>query len=509
MKTTLPPFCTVSALLSSSVLPAAAIDVGSQKQLFIDDKFIGNCNNVTLTVNPPVKNGVAIDTDMPWDEASISYTSLLKDKSGSYRAYYRCSEGGKEGKYGTGHFCLATSKDGITWEKPNLGLVVFRGSKDNNILPTIPWGHVFLDPEADSDRRYKFIGNRFFGHKDRGGVWLAYSSDGLNWTFNTHRSLPFGCDTFNLAMYDPRIDKYVAYLRGWNPDRPGRPRNRTVVRAEMNDILVPWPHKPISEKSWIYPSWPQDGPNVISYELPTVLELDEEDWPAETDSYADIYTPSVYIYPWAQDIYLAFITLYRHYQEPISWDGPVEIQLAVSRDGIHFARPQRKPYIRLGLPDEQDRGCVYPGQGMIRDGGKIYQYYAGVKGTHGEYTRMKEVRHQCKLMRATQRLDGFVSADFAYTGGTLTTPAITFEGKQLGLNIDCSAMGFGHVEIRDADGKPIPGYTLAECDTVALNHTARVVSWKGDSDLGDVKGPIKLHFAFRASKLYAFQFAAN
>ena len=36
----------------------------------------------------------------------------------------------------TNHVCLAVSADGVhCWEKPDLGLVEFRGSKRNNILP--------------------------------------------------------------------------------------------------------------------------------------------------------------------------------------------------------------------------------------------------------------------------------------------------------------------------------------------------------------------------------------
>ena len=35
------------------------------------------------------------------------------------------------------YFCLATSRDGVDWEKPELGRVEFHGSKTNNILGTI------------------------------------------------------------------------------------------------------------------------------------------------------------------------------------------------------------------------------------------------------------------------------------------------------------------------------------------------------------------------------------
>ena len=56
-----------------------------------------------------------------------------------------------------GSICYATSTDGITWTKPDLGLVTYQGSKKNNIVV----GHgaagyrigqdgmmVFIDPNA-------------------------------------------------------------------------------------------------------------------------------------------------------------------------------------------------------------------------------------------------------------------------------------------------------------------------------------------------------------------------
>ena len=57
--------------------------------------------------------------------------------------------------------CYATSKDGVNWEKPELGLVEFNGSKKNNIVDfPVPelWSTcaVLYDPEdPDENRRFK------------------------------------------------------------------------------------------------------------------------------------------------------------------------------------------------------------------------------------------------------------------------------------------------------------------------------------------------------------------
>ena len=55
--------------------------------------------------------------------------------------------------------CYATSENGINWEKPDLGLVEYNGSKKNNIVWRGPHGAgVFSDlHEEDSAKRYKVI----------------------------------------------------------------------------------------------------------------------------------------------------------------------------------------------------------------------------------------------------------------------------------------------------------------------------------------------------------------
>ena len=76
----------------------------------------------------------------------------MYELNGVYHLLYRGMDtaSGREGP-DTQYLCLATSKDGITWEKPSLGLVDFRGSKDNNIVAyenghAFPACFTFLDP---------------------------------------------------------------------------------------------------------------------------------------------------------------------------------------------------------------------------------------------------------------------------------------------------------------------------------------------------------------------------
>ena len=134
--------------------------------------------------------------------------------------------------------CYAVSKDGIHWEKPELGLVEFDGNKKNNIVMrgyhfkgvfTGPHGAgVFKDlHESDLAKRYKMF---FKGSK----MTVAFSPDGLHW------NLPIECpeidahgDTHNNAFWAPNLGKYIGITR----ENRGKPDIRTVTRTESTDFV--------------------------------------------------------------------------------------------------------------------------------------------------------------------------------------------------------------------------------------------------------------------------------
>ena len=181
--------------------------------------------------------------------------------------------------------------------------------------------------------------------------------------------------------------------------------------------------------------------------------------------------------------------------------------MAVSRDGIVFSRPDRRPYVPLGLVGSSDGGQTFMGLGMIRKGDEIWQYYHGTKRLHG-VKDSHSADGDGGVRRLVQRLDGFISADADYTGAEFTTPLLEFSGSHLQLNAACSAMGEIWVEIRDDRNVPVPGYAMEDSVSVERNQTAAPVAWRERKDVAELVGrPVRLHFRLRACKLYAFQFA--
>ena len=326
------------------------------------------------------------------------------------------------------------------------------------------------------------LGGKFFG------VWVAAGPDGRHFQLLGKKPAYRNSDTGNIAFWDDRINRYVHFVRNWFPDQAGM---RKVGRVESDDVTD-------------FGGIPTQGLKPGEQET-TVFGHDDDD-PADMD----FYTNACIKYPFAEDAYFIFPSAYFHYPDPPvgerSNDGPLDIRLAVSRNGVDWNRVSRKPFVPLGVQGSFDDSVMYMVTGLLRKGAELLMYYHSFDFTHGAHVVNKD-KQKGVISRVVLRLDGFVSADADYGGGRLVTPPITFSGSRLQLNVETSVAGRAQVEIRDADEAPIPGFTLQECDPIQLNWIDKTVTWNGSSDLSALADrPIRLHIAMRDAKLYAFQF---
>jgi hypothetical protein len=504
LRTTRRGFFGVAGALTSAALPAkesaSPIDIADRKQLFIDRKFIERGHGITLAQNPPRKVRPVLYPDRPWDKRQVGPYATVLEHEGVLKMWYLIRG---EGVWTHGY---ATSTNGVEWQKPALGQVEFDGSKANNLVlrNSTGQGAVCFDPVAPPHQRFKLLASDAaeapspLGTVRRNaGLMLLCSPDGLRWT-EEFKVLPFGVDTQNQVMWDARVGKYVAYLRGWNP-------GRVVLRCEIakEAITQPWPHTPAAKPRylWMVFEGRENWLPALSTELPTVMAADEQDPPN-----CDLYSPVVSIYPWADNVYLAFPSLFRHTAPPgtekVPRLGPVDVHMAASRDGIRWHRPERQPYLGMGMPGTEEARQVYMATGLVRRGNDIYHYYGGVEADHGLPPKKSAIH------LAVQRLDGFVSVDTKTEEGEVVTPLLTFQGRKLTLNIDTTALGSATVELTDAEGLPLPGFELRNSEPVIGNEVAYEVRWRGEPDLGRFQGrPVRLRLRMRNARLYAFQFA--
>ena len=476
---------------------------GTENQLLFDDALVEDKLGFTLTLNPPVKaETVALTPERPWEAGGVHLASVVEGGDGIHRMYY-----GATGEDGVRSLCYATSSDGVVWERPSLGIEDSGGSRDNNLVMKGVWGSVFEDPNGAPAERYKLIGEdrtpwgvtsvncggaRFRYFKEDLETWEyhsvmgAYSPDGIHWTKYPEPIMPWYTDTLNTAFWDERIGRYVAYVR-WNEhlhiDETGRQVGsfdyRTVARSESEDFA--------------------SFPEPIKVEEPDFTLVEDEDQVG-----GGLYNSAALNYSGAADTYFILPSAYHHTSDTL------DVQLATSRDGIHFDR-WLEPFFRLGASGTFDAKGMYMGSGAIPAGDEIYLYYGGTDARHDIDVDVKRLANQKSgIGRLRLRRDGFVSQDVDRDEGWLTTVPFLMEGDQLKVNMDASSRGWLKVEILDETGHTLWGFEKSVADRLMFNDLAQTVTWNGSSDVSSLRGrTVRLRFVGQWVKVFSFQFGEN
>ncbi len=503
-----------------STTPAshASLDIADRRQVFCDDFFLTQSRGVRLVVHPPRKTGeFNIRADKPWERGGLGpYSGVLKAGDVYHMWYHAMDDKLWDSALEAGSICYATSRDGIQWDKPDVGLIEYEGSRKNNIVV----GHgaaglklgqdgmmVFLDPTAPSDERFRMV-NRF---DSKEAVNLLSSGDGIHWRL-THQAVITAApeqkghhlDSQNVIFWDDRLRKYVCYVRR-NRKEPGS-QGRTIARGESERL---------------------DGFPLVQ-DMPVMLAPDAADRDKDVNL-VDYYSSAALKYPWADHAYYLFPQAYYHYtnrlrefskQVPTN-AGTLETQFAAGRDGVHWERFDRRPFVPLGMKGDFDCHSTRMIYGLVPDvsGREMFMYYRGSDWLHGwdRDDRNRKLLTEAGLQAAQDitvisrlvfRRDGFVSVRADYAGGEFTTPPLRFAGTHLSLNVDTSATGTVRVELQDASGAAIPGCSLDDSDLIhTTNEIDRAVTWRGSADAGRAaEQPIRLRFVMKGADLYAYQF---
>jgi hypothetical protein len=507
----LPKAAILSAQSDSS---SKAINVGTRRELFIDDALVERLvGKADRRLGQPQPQEIAITHDAPWEGSGSGYHSLFED-NGRYRMYYKAWHlDVSEGKLRTNahplYLCYAESDDGLTWHKPDLGLHEFRGSKANNIVlvpgqyakPNIDPGHaaVFKDdnPAAHDDARYKAIVRSSGPH----GLLPLKSHDGLHWTAMSDEPVitDGAFDSQNLAFWDGHRQEYRAYWRyftaGTTSGKDWKPSGHRAIRTARSKDFLSWTDQ---------------------------ADLSYVDSPSE-----QLYTNQVKPYYRAPHLLIGFPTRYvdrgwsdsmralpeREHRQARSAAGQrygtavTEALVMASRDGVSFKR-WNEAFLRPGIEREGawNYGQQYLAWHLVEtksslpDAPPELSLYATESYWTGDSSRLR---------RYTLRIDGFVSIHAPSGGGEVVTRPLTFSGKRLSLNFSSSAAGGLRVELQTPDGEPIEGFRLEECHEVFGDSLDRHVSWKTTSDVGQLAGkPVRLRIELKDADLYSFCFTA-
>ena len=468
-------------------LPPPVIELDNAKQLFVDDWLIETATGVKRTFFAATKHlgNPLLVPEKPWEIPSVLLSgSVIYDPQRTedrFRMWYLCYtpkhnarfEGVKSKE---GCIAYAISADGLHWTRPNLGLNLFQGSCENNIVVMGPYElpGVICDPrDPDPNRRYKAHARTSRGH-------TAYlSPDGIRWSDPQVMKLD-GYDRSSIH-WDPVRQIWFASTKSWYRTAPGAEIWRGRGYQASDDFLN-------FQNQSIFLA----GTEPNSCELCYALE--------------PFYYESMYLGVWAR---------YRH--EP---DGRLDPQLAISRNGLLWERPNDESLIPLtplppGFVRRKTAGSPETGVdafalgvpwdyansninilGPLRVNDELWFYYSGRSSDHRTSPQTGSIG------LATMRLDGFASMN-AEEEGTIVTRPLRLGDGPLRLNADASK-GEIRVEILDEDQRPIEPFTAANAQPLTTNHLRHDVKWCGTSDLATLKGrTVRLRLTIRHAHVYS------
>ena len=457
---------------------------------------------IRLVAQQAQRIGPLFQAERPWEDgAGVALTTVIKDK-GMYRGWGApfTTSGNPPGQK---HFTYYESSDGLSWKRPELGIVDLEGSRSNNIVNIFgtDGGTVFVDPSAPAAERYKLIAEGPFSadvcdaylrrrpdawdpllsRKDDGmatGMKGAVSGDGVHWRMFPDPMVMEVTDTQLTAYYDEQLGKYVAYTRSYptgvlspNARLKGRRTwdvaRRSIGRSETNHYGEFPLHQTILEP----------GPGLLPSQV--------------------LYTNGKTTIPGAPDHHLLF---------PSVWDMAVDstsIHLATSHDGRLWHFLKGSPVFETGPFDAFDGGVIFAHPNLVElPDGRFALPYTGYDVPH-KYPRKLWKYAPGYAIWPKGRL---VALEAEY--GEFATVAIMPPGRRLRINALTGRAGSILVEVAGFDQQALPQRSFQEATPVFGDLHWAPLTWKGQEDLGNPEGsPIMLRFRLDHAQIFGLEFA--
>ena len=524
---------TVLPIMGAESTPLA---IGSRLELLVDSYLIDHFSGTELRPNRPVDAGTVLSFDQAWEGQYSIYATVIKDGP-IYRFYYRGTQHEPDFNPDV-NTCYAESRDGVHWEKPDLELYghtnVILQSKTTIGVSTTFTPMLDTRPGTPQTERYKALGGGWFKPTPEypytgNGYWALSSEDGIHWrkmqekeviTLEKNYPVP-GIDTSVLPSFWSESDRcYVAYMRtfadggrrggdgaDYNAEAyppPGHIHIRSVGRLTSPDYIH-WS----KVQMMTYGDTPPDqlynnttspyfrAPHLLISLVPRIVFDRPAISPEEEKAIGVAYDQS---------------------------HDAAEVVLMTSRGGNRYDRPFMDAYIRNEIgPENWTSRDHYPAVNVVPTGRNEMSFF--VVDNYAQPT--------CHLERYALRLDRFASVHAPFRGGEFTTLPLTFTGGKLWINYSTSVAGSVRVEIQDASGRPVPGFSLADSIELFGNKIEQAVGWKsgavavrqkwtgdpdnrreivsttweGGDDISHLAGrAIRLRFVMRAADLYALRF---
>jgi hypothetical protein len=295
--------------------------------------------------------------------------AVMPDPDGEHlRMYYLLRI---KGSHEDNILCMALSKDGYTWEKPDLGdgtNIVMRASGNK-----MEWGmyhpQIVIHDEADEnpDHRWKML---YWGRHNAElppGFHIATSADGINWNVENNRPIiTNGNDAGSMTALNPRAAEgartgsVLLYQQTWKYN-PALPTERDNL-DHFHRVISIWTAEPFPG-NWIGPV--------------QVLEPDAKD---------DYDEQFYWFVPFAHgEGYYGLMNIHH------TADQTMDVQLMSSPNGWSWNRElAREPLVPLGPRGSFDSGMVHVSSAPVEWQGKLLLYYNGRATLHDGKARHPE-----------------------------------------------------------------------------------------------------------------------
>ena len=146
----------------------------------------------------------------------------------------------------------------------------------------------------------------------------------------------------------------------------------------------------------------------------------------------------------------------------------------------------------------------------VRVGDELWLYYGCWDGDHLVWNKdgtpfYNNRTRVGRTARATLRWNGFVSLR-ADGSGELVTKPLRPEGRGLTVNA-AAGKGSARLGLLHAEGEPVLGFGLGQCEALTGDGIAQRVRWRGEEELPPSvrERPLRLRFEVKQADLFGFE----
>jgi len=507
----------------SSVLPIQADDYFDETKvttLFaFDDVSIPHAQNLRLEMRTPKRHPAnpVLTRGLPGtpDAKGVQfYGSVIREK-GKFRLWYVAFDDDQENKVASARWraAYAESEDGVKWVKPNLGLVEFRGNKNNNLILTdpSPLGFVNLkvlaDPgDPDPQRRYKISTHVYFRHHTRLGTLAPFvSADGLSWQMEKKiKTVKAELQKKDLVLpgihFEPCGGLYhwdgLYYVSGQNSMDATRPYHGRVARTYHSSDFIHW-----SQTSSL---------SFVRTAQHTLLGPGRSREGEQTHEGISVWNRG--------NVLLGVSGLWHGAKE---WkDVTIDLGFVVSNDGLHFREPAYEwTFIKRGEDGQWDQGGLLQGQGFENVGDQTYIYYGAWDPRHWEQEPLRGGVGIATLPR--DRFGDLVVEESGQGPGDYQLPHVQSEFVTAAVPIQAAtnpqfylnADGLGpdailKIELLGADTRPLLGYSGKDAAMIRRSGFQTPIVWATQTKIRDLPAKIRARVIFEGVKRTQIRFSA-